>query len=88
MNLEVYVIINDDFQRDQIANSNLIDSPIFYFIDERSEKTKAYRLKSAYATKMTPFVVIHKDQKPIKAFYGESEENVINSLINYLNENK
>ena len=39
-----------------------------------------------YGVKLDPFAVILDDEKPIKAFYTEAED-VIDSLIKYLNNN-
>lgn len=60
-----------------------------HFLDRGSkiERSKAYKLQQAWGSKLTPFAIVEKDAKVIKAFYKESSDNVINDLINYLNEN-
>ena len=35
---------------------------------------------------MNPFVVIYDGERPMRAFYSETVEDVIESLITYLNE--
>ena len=35
---------------------------------------------------MTPFVAVYEGDELIKSFYSETDKNVLNSLINYLNE--
>lgn len=84
---DVYIVINDDSQKDRIASVVLQTNPFFHFIDERrrDEIKNAYRLKGSFAAKQTPFAVVYdENHKPLKAFYSEAGD-VINSLINYLN---
>lgn len=81
----VFIIINKDSQKDRIAKEPLFSvNPFFVFIDERTEKSKAKKFKSAFGTSMTPFAAIYEHDKAIKAFYGEAEEDVIEALIKYL----
>ena len=68
---------------------NLIDSkvPIFInYIDFNTVngKKEAYKIKSHWAAKMNPFVVVQEEDQIIKVFYSE-KSNAINQLINYLN---
>lgn len=81
---DVIIVINSNEQKDKITNS--IYNDLFYsFIDERIDKTKAYKFKYMFGTKMTPFAVAYDKDKPVRGFYGESKEDVIESLIKYLN---
>lgn len=84
---DVFVVYNDKEQLNRIGDTSKY-TPIFHFIDSLSKKGKkeAYRLKSHYAARLDPFAVILDKSKPIKAFYTEAED-VIDSLINYLNKN-
>lgn len=61
-------------------------SPIFHFIDSMSKKGRkeSISLKSHWAARLDPFVLIMDGDKAIKAFYSETGNNVIESLINYL----
>ena len=68
---------------------DLIDSkvPIFInYIDFNTVngKKEAYKIKSHWAAKMNPFVVVQEEDQIIKVFYSE-KSNAINQLINYLN---
>lgn len=84
---DVFVVYNNEEQLNRIGDTSKY-TPIFHFIDSMTKKGKkeAYRLKSHYAARLDPFAVILDKNKPIKAFYSEAED-VIDSLIKYLNEN-
>ena len=69
---------------------DLIDSkvPIFVrYIDYNTKegRKEAYQIKSHWAAKLNPFVVVQEDEEIIKVFYSESGKNAIQQLINYLN---
>lgn len=86
---DVYVIYNDDNQLRRIGGSyTLRISPFFHFIDDRTlhGRKDAYKLKSEWAARLTPFALCMDGEKPIKAFYTETDNDVIKSLIQYLNE--
>lgn len=59
------------------------------FIDTRTLKGKkeAKRLKSHWAALKDPFIVIYKDDKPIKLFYSEEKGDIIAKFKKYMNEN-
>ena len=84
---DIIVVYNDKSQLDRIGDTSKY-TPIFHFVDSLAKKSKkeAWRIKSYYGAKLDPFAVILDDEKPIKAFYTEAED-VINSLIKYLNSN-
>ena len=84
---DVIVIYSDKNQLDRIGDTSKY-TPIFRFVDSLAKKSKkeAWRIKSYYGAKLDPFAVILDDEKPIKAFYTEAED-VIDSLIKYLNNN-
>ena len=70
---------------------DLVDSkfPIFIeYVDSNTIKGKkeAYRIKSHWAAKMNPFVIVQENEKILKVFYTESGKNAVQQLINYLNE--
>jgi hypothetical protein len=86
---DVIVVYNDDEQIKKIGGTYTLKvSPFFTFIDERSRKNKkqAYSVKSHYAARLTPFAVCLNKETPIKAFYSETGNDIINELIQYLNE--
>ena len=84
---DIIVVYNDKSQLDRIGDTSKY-TPIFRFVDSLAKKSKkeAWRIKSYYGAKLDPFAVILDDKKPIKAFYTEAED-VIDSLIKYLNNN-
>lgn len=84
---DIIVVYNDKSQLDRIGDTSKY-TPIFHFVDSLAKKSKkeAWRIKSYYGAKLDPFAVILDDKKPIKAFYTEAED-VIDSLIKYLNNN-
>ena len=84
---DIIVVYSDKNQLDRIGDTSKY-TPIFHFVDSLAKKSKkeAWRIKSYYGAKLDPFAVILDNEKPIKAFYTEAED-VINSLIKYLNSN-
>ena len=84
---DIIVVYSNKSQLDKIGDTSKY-TPIFHFVDSLAKKSKkeAWRIKSYYGAKLDPFAVILDDEKPIKAFYTEAED-VINSLIKYLNSN-
>lgn len=85
---DVYVVYNDENQVKRIGGAYTLKvSPIFHFMDSQANKTKkeAWALKSHWAAKEDPFAIVMDGEKAVKAFYSETGEDVIQSLINYLN---
>ena len=85
---DIIVVYNDKSQLDRIGDTSRY-APIFRFIDSLSKKGKkeAWKIKTYYGAKLDPFAVILDNTKPVKAFYSEAED-VIDSLIKYLNDNE
>jgi hypothetical protein len=82
------VIVYDNKKDKELLN--LVDSkvPIFIkYIDYNTVegRKEAYQVKSHWAAKLNPFVVVQEGEKIIKVFYSESGKNAIQQLINYLN---
>ena len=84
---DVIVVYSDKNQLDRIGDTSKY-TPIFHFVDSLAKQSKkeAWRIKSYYGAKLDPFAVILDDEKPVRAFYTEAED-VIDSLIKYLNNN-
>ena len=84
---DVIIVYSSESQLDRIGDTSKY-TPIFHFVDSLAKKSKkeAWRIKSYYGAKLDPFAVILDNEKPIKAFYTEAED-VIDSLIKYLNNN-
>lgn len=86
--IDVFIVHNDPSTEKRIKEANIKTSPFIHFIDEGTLKGKkeAFKLKGAWGARMTPFAAIFEGEKIIKAFYSEADEDVIKSLIDYLNE--
>lgn len=84
---DVYIIYNDNNHIKRIGDATTIASPFFHFIDDRTYKGRkdAWKLKGSFGAKLTPFAVAFEGEKPLKAFYSETGEDVIESVIEYLN---
>lgn len=85
---DVYLVYNDDSQLRKIGGTYTLKvSPFFHFIDDRTRQGKkdSWKIKGGFGAKLTPFAVVYDGENPIKAFYSETGEDVIESLINYLN---
>lgn len=88
--LKIIITYNNAAQIKEIKDS-FKESLIFHFIDSLSKKGKkeAWTLKSYWGARLDPFILVMNNEKVIKAFYSEADNNVIKSLIKYLdNENK
>ena len=84
---DVYVVYNSIEQMKKVEDSfKDKESPTFHFIDALSNKTKkeAWSIKSHWAAKEDPFAIIMNGDKAIKAFYSEADDDIITSLINYI----
>ena len=84
--MDVYIVYNDDSQIELLKNSNLRTDAFFHFADERTRKgfKESWKIKNPLAAKLSPFAVIYNNDIPIKAFYTEADDNVMQSLIEYL----
>jgi hypothetical protein len=84
---DVYIVYNDTSFIKKFGDTSLKVSPFFHFIDEttRQGKKEAFALKGHWGTRMTPFIICFDKETPVKAFYSETGENIIQSLIDYLN---
>ena len=77
---------NDSLELVTQLNSILQDVEIIsYNEDVKKERKKAFGLKGNYGAKESPFSVLYKEDKPIKAFYTEVRECTLDNIINYLN---
>lgn len=86
--IDVFIVHNDPSVEKRVKEANIKSSPFIHFIDEGTleGKKKAFKLKGAWGARMTPFVAVFKGEEIIKAFYSEADNDVIKSLIDYLNE--
>lgn len=87
--MEITVVYNDDSQIKKLGGTYSLKgiSPNFVFIDERTlkGKKKAWSIKSHWAAKETPFAIIMDGEKAVKVFYSETGEDILESLINFIN---
>lgn len=84
--MDVYIVYNNDEVLKKLRGTLKV-SPFFHFVDDRTRKGKkdSWKIKGGFGAKLTPFAVVYEGEKPLKAFYSETGENVIDSLIDYLN---
>lgn len=85
---DVYLVYNDDSQLRKIGGTHTLKvSPFFHFIDDRTLEGRkdAFKLKGSWGSRVTPFALCMDGEKAVKAFYSETGEDVIKSLIDYLN---
>ena len=86
---DIYIIYNDDAQLEKLNKGvyALVTSAHFHFIkDTEKNKKDVWHIKNIFASKLSPFVGIFDKDTPIKAFYSEADNDVIGSLIKYLND--
>lgn len=85
--LDVYITYDNEEVVNRIMKSKINKNCFFHFLDEGSYKTKkeAFKLKSHWAARKTPFAAVYDGTTMIRGFYSESDKDVVNSLINYLN---
>lgn len=80
--IQVHIVLDNPSEKDTLAKTPIKDNIYFTFIEDIKQ---ARRFKASFAARQSPFAVVYSNDKPIKAFYSE-HENVIESLIKYLNE--
>ena len=85
MNLDIWIVYNDDEQLELLKKESFSDSPFFNLVDERTFEGKRFgwKLKNFWAAKACPFVEVRIGPITKKVFYSESG-NAIEQLINYL----
>lgn len=83
--MEIYVTYNSDNQIEKLKDRES-SSLSFNFINSNSikGKKKARELKAHWGARLDPFSIIFDGVRPIKAFYSETGEDIIESLIKYI----
>lgn len=86
---DIYITFEDKYIPEYVYKSNLPEGLYFHFYDEltKTGKKDAYKLKSEWGARKSPFALVCDKDNPIKAFYSEADNDIINSLINFINEN-
>lgn len=85
---DVYIVYDkDDVVRKVGGTYTIKASPFFHFIDSRTlnGRKEAFQLKGSWGARMDPFAICMEGEKAVKAFYSETGEDVIESLITFLN---
>lgn len=82
---DIFITYNDKLQVKRIEDTLGVSS-IFHFIDSMSKngRKEAIALKSYWAARLDPFILVMDGEKAIKAFYSETGRDVIDDLINYV----
>ena len=78
---DVIIVYDKENQIEELKKVSLKDSPSFTFINDLK---KAFQLKHHWGAKLSPFILCLDKETPIKAFYSESGEDPIKSLIKFL----
>lgn len=83
---DVYVVYNNDNVLKRLGGTFKV-SPFFHFIDSRTVngQKEAFKLKGSWGARLDPFAITFDEDKAVKAFYSETGENVVESLITFLN---
>ena len=83
---DIFIAYTDEKVPEFIYNSDIPDGIYFHFYDEltRQGKKDAYKLKSHWGARQSPFAVVYSTDRPIKVFYTEDGDKVINDLIDFL----
>lgn len=84
---DIFITYNDPEQVKEFINNDKLEDIKVHLLDTSSNKSRkqAFKLKSYWGAKLDPFAVVFDKDRPIKAFYTESES-VITNLLSYINE--
>lgn len=85
--IDVTIVYDSAETIDKIKSAEINTDAFYTFINEasRKEKKKAYELKSYWGARLTPFILVTKEDKPLTAFYSEDKGDAIDNLIKFLN---
>lgn len=86
--IKLKLVYNTDFEKLYLDIKNyIVDKSNIqleaYHEEFKNDKKKAFTLKGSWSSKQTPFLLI-ECEKPIKAFYSEANECIIDNIIKYL----
>lgn len=91
--MELAIVYNSDKHKDfyNALVNYLIQNNIQYSsFDSKytKERKKSYRIKGAFSARLDPFVGIYDiNHNPIKGFYSEANECILDNIINYIKTN-
>lgn len=82
--VKVFIVFNDEKQIEKVRELDN-GSLTFCYIDICTKKGKkeGWNLKNHWGAKLDPFVIVYKEDKPVKAFYTETGD-FIEELTEYL----
>jgi len=82
------ILVHNNPKLEELFKNSYNGEAFMQFLDRGSkkERSKAYKIQQEWGSNQTPFALVKKDDKVIKAFYAEDNDNVISNLISYLNE--
>jgi hypothetical protein len=84
--IDIYITYIDDTFKERIEDLKSLNSLFVHFINENTRKglKEGYKLRSHWGATLSPFILITKDNVPIKAFYSESKSDLVQDLNNFL----
>ena len=87
--IEVSVVYSDEKQIEKVREFNN-DSLTFNFIDTNTKKGRreGWALKNFFGARKDPFIMCYNNGVPIKGFWSEASDNVIEDCLTYLHEFK
>lgn len=85
--IDIYFVYNDFKDKERLIKSEINVNAYYHFIDDKTLKGKseAYKLKSQWSSRKTPFIGLYENGKMLRGFYSETKEDVIKLLTNFLN---
>lgn len=87
---DLYFIYNSEEQRKRLGDAlNKIKvSPFLHFINSTTKegRKESYKIKSHFAARLDPFIILYNKDKPIRGFYSEAGD-CIEQCIKYLENN-
>lgn len=86
---DIYITYKDKQDKEYFENVNIQTPAYLHFYNMSSNKDikEGRRIKNYGAARKDPFILVKEEDNVIKCFYSENE-NAINQLIKWLNENK
>lgn len=80
-------IVYSDYKKVEKIKDETKSSLIFNFIDvtTRKGKKEGWSVKSHWGAKLDPFILVVRDETPIRAFYSEDKKDPVTEAIKYLN---
>ena len=83
---DVYLVYSDINNKIQLEEAETPPFFVHYYdMLSKEGKSKGYKLKSEFGARQDPFAIVYNKESPIKAYYSEDSDNIINDLINDLN---